>query len=109
MNITYPPIHITELPPAVEQLSHDFPKAALYLLVPTELLYFSLYFKIKGFNRVYTYLAFLSILAFWMHPLITPIRCGPVRSLQHFASEYSSQYFVLRSGNDWNLQSQLVP
>jgi hypothetical protein len=96
MNITYPPIHLTELPPAVEQLTHDFPKAALYLFVPTELLYFSLYVKIKGFNRVYAYLAFLSILSFWIYPLITPIRCGPARSLQHFASEYLSQASMYR-------------
>src|ERR1700738_5287634 len=93
MNISYPPIHIPELPPAIEQLSYDFPKAALYLLIPAELLYFSIYFKIKGFNRVYAYLTFLSLLAFWMCLLITPVRCGPVRSLQHFASEYMSQYF----------------
>lgn len=100
MNITYPPIHITDLSPALRQLSYDFHRAALYLLIPTELLYFSLYFKIKGYNRVYAYLAFLTILAFWMYPIITPIRCGPARSLQHFTSEYSSRSAVLRSSND---------
>ncbi len=100
MNITYPPIHITELPPALQQLSNDFPKAALYLLVPTELLYFSIYFKVKGFNRVYAYLAFLSILSFWMYPLITPVTCGPIRSLQHFASEHIIPYCVLNNSRD---------
>jgi hypothetical protein len=89
MNISYTPIHIPELPPAVQQLSHEFPKAVSYLLIPAELLYFSIYFKIKGFNRVYAYVAFLSLLSFWMYPFITPARCGPVRSLQHFASEYN--------------------
>jgi hypothetical protein len=100
MNITYPPIQITDLPPAVEHLGYDFTRAALYLLIPTELLYFSLYFKIKGLKRVYASLAFLAIVAFWMYPLITPIRCGPVQSLQHFASEYSSRLVELRSSND---------
>lgn len=90
MNVTYPPIYVVELPQAFEQLRDEFPRAALYLLIPAELLYFSLYFKIKGFNRAYAYLTFISLLTFWMYPVITPIRCGPARSLQHFASEHIS-------------------
>lgn len=96
MNTTYPPTHVLELPPVVQQLSHDFAKAALYLLIPAEFLYFSIYFKIKGFNRVYAYLAFLSLLSFWMYPLVTPVRCGLVRSLQHCASKYIPKYSMMR-------------
>jgi hypothetical protein len=87
MNISYPPIHIINLPPTFEQLGRELPKAALCLLIPVELLYFSIYFKVKGHNRLYESLTFLSILAFWISPLLTPIVCGPIKSIQHFAGE----------------------
>jgi hypothetical protein len=86
MNISYPPIHINNLPPAFEQLSHEFIKAATFLLIPTELLYFSVYFHLKGFYRVYKTLTFLSIAAFWISPYAAPISCGPAKVLQNFAS-----------------------
>jgi len=85
MNISYPPIHITNLPPAFEQLRHEFIKATAFLLIPTELLYFSIYFHVKGFHQLYEYLTFLSIATFWIAPWMAPINCGPVRCLQNFA------------------------
>lgn len=75
------------LPPTVEKLGHDFVKAAAFLLIPTELLYFSIYFHAKGQYKVYRYLTFLSLFAFWMAPYIAPVSCGPARCLQHFAGK----------------------
>jgi len=90
MNITYPPIHITDLPPAFSQLGNELPKALVYVLIPTELLYFSLYFKLKGYSRLYSYLTAASIAAFWASPLVAPISCGPVKCLQNFSSTFVS-------------------
>ncbi|CZR50772.1 uncharacterized protein PAC_00646 [Phialocephala subalpina] len=85
MNTSYIPIPIADLPPAVEQMGHDFVKAAAFLLIPTELLYFSIYFHIKGYYNIYRNLAFLSLATFWIAPYFAPISCGPARCLQHFA------------------------
>jgi len=86
MNISYPPFHITNIPPAFEQLSHEFIKATAFLLIPVELLYFSIYFHVKGRYKLYEYLSILSIIAFWVSPVLAPIHCGAARCLQHFAS-----------------------
>jgi len=85
MNISYPPIHVIQLPPAFEQLGAEFTRALIYLLVPVELLYFSIYFKVKGIYRLYQYLTALTIVAFWLAPFIAPIHCGPAKCLQNFA------------------------
>lgn len=86
MNISYPPVHITNLPPTLEELGHEFIKAVAFLLIPTELLYFSIYFHLKGFQKLYEFLTFSSIAAFWVSPWLAPISCGPARCLQNFAS-----------------------
>lgn len=90
MNVTYDLAHIPILPPPFEHLGREFSRAVLCLLIPTELLYFAIYFKIKGFKSLYVSLTFLSILTFWLCPLFAPIVCGPVKSLQHFGSEFST-------------------
>ena len=87
MNVTYQPVQTTELPAALEQLGREIPRALVCLLIPAELLYFAIYFKIKDSKKLYAALTFISILAFWLCPLFTPIVCGPVKSLQHFGSE----------------------
>ncbi len=91
MNISYQPVPIASLPPAMEQAGNEFIKAAAFLLVPTELLYFSIYFNTKGAYKVYRILNFLSITAFWIAPYAAPIACGPVRCLQCFASTTHAQ------------------
>lgn len=88
MNVTYDLVHIPVLPPPFEHLGREFPRAVLCLLIPVELLYFAIYFKIKGFKGLYGSLTFLSAFAFWLCPLFAPIICGPVKSLQNFGSEY---------------------
>jgi len=92
MNITYSPIPIpvASLPPAIEQLGHDIIKAAAFLLIPAELLYFSIYFLVKKQYRIYKALTFLSIIFFWASPYAAPIYCGPARCLQNFASMQDS-------------------
>jgi hypothetical protein len=89
MNVSYPPIPIPvhNLSPAVQQLGHEFTKALAFLLIPTELLYFSIYFHTKGRYRLYEILTFLSIATFWISPYAAPISCAPARCLQYFASE----------------------
>lgn len=84
-NISYPPIHINELPPQFEQLGHEFIKAASFLLIPVELLYFSIYFLLRGDRKVYKTLTVLTLVAFWTSSLTAPISCGPARCLQNFA------------------------
>jgi len=69
----------------MDEVGHEFIKATAFLLIPTELLYFSIYFHIKGAYRIYKILTFLSVGAFWISPHAAPIGCGPVRCLQHFA------------------------
>jgi hypothetical protein len=91
MNISYPPIHITNIPPAFEQLGHEFIKATAWLLIPTELLYFSVYFHRKGFYKAYEVLTFLSLGAFWVSPLVAPIACNAARCLQNFAGKFKSK------------------
>lgn len=86
MNISYPQIPVANIPPAVEQLGHDFIKAGAFLLIPTELLYFSIYVHTKGQYNLYRNLTFLSLAAFWVSPYAAPVKCGPARCLQHFAS-----------------------
>jgi len=87
MNISYSTFPISnQLPPEIEEVGHDFIKACAFLLVPTELLYFSIYFHTKGAYNVYKVLTLLSIAAFWISPFAAPIGCGPVQCLQNFAS-----------------------
>ncbi|KAN0122281.1 hypothetical protein V8E51_000607 [Hyaloscypha variabilis] len=85
MNITYQPLPIGKLPLAMEVASNEFVKATAFLLIPLELLYFSIYFHTKGVYKVYRILNFLAITAFWLAPFAAPIACGPVRCLQYFA------------------------
>lgn len=110
MNISYVPIPIGNLPPAIEKVGHEFIRAAAFLLIPTELLYFSIYFHTKGAYKVYKILTFLSIAAFWISPSIAPIGCGPVRCLQNFASmstitKSSSLYVLTFISCNWNNES----
>jgi len=86
MNITYQPLPIGNLPPAMEAAGNEFIKAAAFLLIPLELLYFSIYFLTKEVYKVYRILTFVSIITFGVSPFIAPIYCGPVRCLQYFAS-----------------------
>ncbi|KAG4414145.1 hypothetical protein IFR04_012711 [Cadophora malorum] len=85
MNISYSPIPIANLPPAVEQLGHELTRATAFLLIPTELLYFAIYFHVKGLHKVYKILSFLSLATFWIAAYAAPVSCGPARCLQHFA------------------------
>jgi hypothetical protein len=82
----YHPLPIATLPPAVEQLGHELIKATAFMLIPVELLYFSIYFLAKEHYRVYKVLTFLSVGTFWISPYLAPISCGPARCLQNFAS-----------------------
>lgn len=85
MNISYSPIPVASFPPAVEQLGHELTKGTAFLLIPTELLYFAIYFHIKGLHRIYEVLTFLSLATFWLAGYAAPVSCGPARCLQHFS------------------------
>ncbi|KAI9734106.1 MAG: hypothetical protein M1818_007044 [Claussenomyces sp. TS43310] len=95
MNISYPPIHIKDLPPAYEQLLHELPGALLYLLLPVELLYVSIYFKLKGHHSTYSLLSAFSLAAFSLATWFTPVSCGPVRSLQNFTGWFFNNHALL--------------
>jgi len=87
MNISYLPVipSPNSIPPAFEQLGHEITKATSFLLIPAELLYFSVYFHRKGFNRLYKICTFLSLATLWLAPFASPVSCGPARCLQNFA------------------------
>ncbi|KAG9238663.1 hypothetical protein BJ875DRAFT_480163 [Amylocarpus encephaloides] len=90
MNITSPsPISLLvtlQVPPVINQLGQEILKATVFDLIPLELLFFSIYFNLKGFYKLYRTMTFLSIATFWLSPNVAPISCGPVRCLQHFAT-----------------------
>lgn len=83
---TTPFVSIPQLPAAFDQVANEFPKAILWLLLPTTLLYASIYVHVKGWQRTYVFLTVISIACFIAYPYIAPIHCGPFRSLQYFAS-----------------------
>lgn len=95
MNISYPPINIIDVPIAIQQLGHEFIRALVFLLIPTELLYFSIYFRRKGHYQIYLSLSFLSTIAFWISPVVAPISCGPAKCLQNFASRLAQTLRIL--------------
>lgn len=103
MNLSYPPIPLS-LPAAYNQLGHELIKATAFLLIPTELLYFAIYFQIKGFYQIYQTLTFLSIGAFWVSPWFAPISCGPARCLQNFASKTKQKTYNYTYANIFQLQ-----
>ena len=86
MNATTSMINIEEIQPALAQLADQFPLAMASLLIPTLLLYSSIYVRVIGYHRTYKVLTFSAIAAFFACPYMTPIYCGPVRCLQNFAS-----------------------
>jgi len=92
MNISYPPFHITNIPPAFEQLGHEFTKASAFLLIPAELFYFSVYFHGKGQYKIYESLSLLSLVALCFSPVLAPIHCGAAKCLQNFASTFKFEH-----------------
>lgn len=74
------------IPPVVEHLGHEVVKAIAFLLIPAELLYFSIYFHAKGCRRIYQTLTFLSLATFSIAPYAAPISCGPAQCLQKLTS-----------------------
>lgn len=93
MNISYPPFHITNIPPPFERLGHEFTKASFYFLIPVEMLYFSIYFHGKGRYRLYEGLSAASVVAFLASPVVAPVKCAAARCLQNLASKLRS-FFV---------------
>ncbi|KAI9677992.1 MAG: hypothetical protein M1817_005936 [Caeruleum heppii] len=85
------PIHIpplaltTDWHALTRQLADEVPTAVAGLLLPTALLYVSIYAHVRGFLNLYKLLTFTSIACFWACPWLTPIHCGPLRCLQNLA------------------------
>ena len=85
VNATTSIINIEEIRPALVQLADQFPVAMASLLIPTLLLYLSIYARVLGHYTTYKVLTLGSIAAYFTCPYLTPIHCGPVRCLQNFA------------------------
>lgn len=88
----------TTLSPAFETLGHETIRAAAFLLIPTELLYFSIYFLLKRQYGTYKKLSALSLVTFWLSSWINPISCAPIGALRNFAGMYKLYTFT------WPLQ-----
>lgn len=87
MNFTQPAVQLaTEIAPTMHQVSDEFIRAFFWMLVPAEVFYFSLYFKVQGCERAYKYLTAATMLFFLISPIVTPLSCAPVRSMQYFTS-----------------------
>ncbi|KAH8602781.1 hypothetical protein B0O99DRAFT_604297 [Bisporella sp. PMI_857] len=85
MNISHSSKFVKNVPPAFEQLGHELLKAAAFMLIPAELLYFSIYFLRKGYYKLYWILTALSISTLWVAPIFSPVSCGPARCLHYFS------------------------
>ncbi|PQE03396.1 hypothetical protein CJF30_00005489 [Rutstroemia sp. NJR-2017a BBW] len=86
MNITSTPLLIepASMSPELERLGHETIRALAFLLIPIELLYFSIYFLLQGQYGLHKKLTFLSLGTFWLSNWITPISCGPIAVLRNF-------------------------
>lgn len=71
MYTTHPPPSITALELGLPPETHQVIRAATFLLIPAELLYFSVYFRIKNFDRLSGMLTTLSLAAFFFAPWLT--------------------------------------
>ncbi len=98
MNATSSIINIDETRPALAQLADQFPLAMASLLVPTLLLYLSIYARVIGHYTAYKVLTFGSVAAYFTCPYVTPVHCGPVRCLQNFASMKDVAVVVVVTG-----------
>lgn len=91
MNVTYPPptslLAALQIPPVINHLGHQLIKATAFTIIPAELLFFSIYFHLKDFRKLYHSLTALSLITFWLAPYVAPISCGPAKCLQNFASK----------------------
>lgn len=94
-NVSYPPIYVTNMPPQFGRLAHESAKAVAYLLIPSELLYFAVYFYLKKQRRIYHVLNVAALVMLWLSPLMAPITCTPASCLQNFASTSSCPYMPL--------------
>ena len=74
-------LHSTTAP----RLTSEFLSLILLLLVPTLLLYASIYSHLRGSTRVYQTLVLGALITFVMQPRLAGICCGPLKSLQHLA------------------------
>lgn len=77
-------------------LAHDLGRAAVCLLVPLSLLYFSLYFSLKGDKRAYGALTLFALIGFAAVTVVAPVRCPPAGSLINFAGRVEL-FFLLAS------------
>ncbi|CAD6445706.1 a59f2995-1bf8-4302-a529-516135086104 [Sclerotinia trifoliorum] len=75
----------TTMSPAFERFGHETIRSAAFLLIPTELLYFSIYSLLKRQYGTYKKLSALSLVTFCLSTWMNPISCGPVAALRNFA------------------------
>lgn len=71
-------------PIAMSSLADATARALLYLLLPTELTYFSLYFHLHHRPRLSTSLLALALPLFLFAPALTPIPSAPLTVLQYY-------------------------
>ncbi len=90
-----------QLVPTIHQVRDEFARAAFYLLIPAELFYFSLYFKVKGIERLYKVFTAPCVILFILAPAMTPIDCAPVKSMQYFTSTSLSPLTMLSQFVSW--------
>lgn len=86
-----------DIPPSYRLLAHEFGHALEYLLLPLTLLYFSLYFSLKGYKRVYGALTLGALLGFSTATSVAPIHCPPAASLMNFGGAFAVSFSPLVS------------
>ncbi|KAM3065996.1 hypothetical protein ACMFMG_009783 [Clarireedia jacksonii] len=86
MNITSIPLLLepASISTELERLGHETIRATAFLLIPIELLYFSIFFLLQGQYGFHKKLTFLSLATFGLSNWMTPISCGPIGFLRNF-------------------------
>ena len=72
--------------PALLELAQQLPWVIISLLIPTFLLYLSIYMRMIAYPTISNILTFASIAAFYASPYVAPLNCSPVRCIENTAS-----------------------
>ena len=85
MNVTTRTIDGEAMQPAIYQLVRQLLTLICSLVLPTLLLYVSIYAHVIGHYTMYKLMTFVALASFLACPSIYPISCGPVQCLQNCA------------------------
>ncbi|RKF60239.1 hypothetical protein OnM2_052051 [Erysiphe neolycopersici] len=124
-NISRSPIDhsfILKFPSIIHQTSVEFIRALAFLIIPGILFFFAIYFLLKRRYLFHNILTFLSLMAVWFSPFVTPVKNNSSRSILNLGIFISSMkildlwarrhalpvYKVEKKPSDWLLSFLLM-